>query len=95
MNHRRVRVIAIVLAVCVLTGVLAAATFGPPVTGKAGGLAFFTQQAHATTYVYITRTGTKYHRHYCVDDHKHTRVTLHHAKYHHHLKPCKVCKPPK
>jgi len=49
----------------------------------------------STTYVYITRTGSKYHRHYCVDDHPHTRVTLHHAKSHHHLGRCKVCKPPK
>jgi len=49
----------------------------------------------ATTYVYITKSGTKYHRHDCVSHHGHTKVTLHHAKVHHKLTACKVCKPPR
>lgn len=49
----------------------------------------------STTYVYRTRTGTKYHRHSCIAHHTHWRVTLHVAKYHYHLSACKVCRPPR
>jgi hypothetical protein len=48
----------------------------------------------STTYVYTTRTGARYHRHYCVDDHVHYRHTLHWAKTHGYT-PCKVCRPPR
>lgn len=50
--------------------------------------------AHQTTYVYITNTGTKYHRHYCVAHHTHYKKTLRWVKSHGY-KPCKVCKPPR
>jgi len=51
--------------------------------------------AHQTTYVYITNTGTKYHRHGCrYLSHSHYKKTLRWVKSHGY-KPCKVCKPPR
>ena len=50
--------------------------------------------AHQTTYVYTTRTGACYHRHYCVSHHTHYKRTLGWAKSHG-LRPCKVCRPPR
>lgn len=48
-----------------------------------------------TTYVYITRTGAKYHRSGCRYLKKSKiKVTLKWAKQHGYT-PCKVCKPPK
>ena len=49
-------------------------------------------QAHATYYVYTTRTGARYHRHYCVSHHTHFKHTVSWAKSHG-LRPCKVCRP--
>lgn len=48
-----------------------------------------------TTYVYITKTGTKYHRSGCrYLAHSKIKKTLKWAKSHGY-DPCKVCKPPK
>jgi hypothetical protein len=49
----------------------------------------------ATTYVYVTDTGTKYHRKTCQTlQHSKHRITLTKAKKAGY-KPCKVCKPPR
>ena len=49
----------------------------------------------ATCYVYITKTGTKYHRANCrYLNRSKKRVTLDWAKSHGY-KPCSVCKPPR
>jgi hypothetical protein len=51
--------------------------------------------AKRTTYVYITKTGSKYHRNGCQYlAHSKIRKTLSWAKSHGY-KPCKVCKPPR
>ena len=50
------------------------------------------QQGKATYWVYTTRTGECYHRHYCVAHHTHFRHTVKEAKAMG-LRPCKVCRP--
>lgn len=50
--------------------------------------------ARGTTYVYVTDTGTKYHRKTCRTlSHSKYRKTLSWARSHGY-KPCKICKPP-
>ena len=50
------------------------------------------QTGKTTYYVYTTRTGECYHRHYCVSHHTHYRHTVKEAKAMG-LRPCKVCRP--
>ena len=104
----RFRTIALVLSLCLLLfGCLAApamaaqisqpggdtvAKFLPTSLGLAASLSSLMQQQ--TIYVYTTRTGACYHRHYCVAHHVHFRRTLSWAKSHG-LRPCRVCKPPR
>lgn len=58
------------------------------------GTATTLQPLSTTKYVYITRTGSKYHRAGCRYLRKSKiKKTLKWAKSHHY-KPCKVCKPP-
>ena len=76
-----------------LTGHVVA--LAPHVLAQAGRQQLLaTTTTKRTTYVYITGSGKKYHRHYCVNDHKHYKKTLGWVKKHGY-KPCKVCKPPK
>jgi hypothetical protein len=50
------------------------------------------QQAKTTYWVYRTMISRYYHRHYCVDDHSHFKLTVKQAKAMG-LRRCKVCKP--
>ncbi len=74
---------------------------GPPDAAPAAGqITRASQDRHAvraakkTIYVYITNTGTKYHRNGCrYLAHSKIKKTLKWVKAHGY-KPCKVCKPP-
>lgn len=105
MTHVR-RLVLVSLVALLLVGLFAALAVAAPYTGSAqdqtkaaiasqliGHSPQLATARGATTYVYTTRTGACYHRHYCVSHHTHFKVTLRYAKAHY--RPCKVCRPPR
>lgn len=100
------RLVPVSLVALLLLGLFAALAAAAPYSGAAqdqtkaaiatqltGHSTHLATARQSTTYVYITRTGACYHRHYCVSHHTHFKVTLKYAKAHY--RPCKVCHPPR
>lgn len=100
------RRLALVTALCVLASVLVLPASGasavdvdshpsmsPLVTTV--GIDVPDLQPMATTYVYVMRTGKRYHRHSCVEcgHHTHYKVTIKEAKRRGRT-PCLKCRPP-
>ena len=91
MKWRLHRVISTLLIVSVLIGSFAFASLSMESHTR---FQFAPTKAYAVTYVWRTRTGARYHRHYCVDDHYCWKISLSKANSQR-LTPCRVCKPPR